>query len=103
MALHPPLSGRIRHRDRPPRGPRRASSPSVLPWLRVGASLLCAVAVAGCTSLVPPQPWQKGALARPEMTMQADVLEQRHGLHVYTSRESAAGGYGVGGGGCGCN
>ena len=51
----------------------------------------------------PPQAWEKGNLARKEMTMDADPLDQAFTQHVYFSKESASGGYGVGGGGCGCN
>ena len=40
---------------------------------------------------------------REAMTMDGDVLEQRHAAHIYTSRENSSGGAGVGGGGCGCN
>jgi hypothetical protein len=61
------------------------------------------LALAGCASWAPPQPWEKGALAKPEMTLGGDVLTQRFDQHVYSSKESASGGYGVGGGGCGCN
>jgi hypothetical protein len=50
-----------------------------------------------------PKPWEKGNLAKPEMTMGGDALDQRHTQHVYQSKEAAAGGGGVGGGGCGCN
>jgi hypothetical protein len=57
---------------------------------------------AGC-AFAPPQPWEKGDLARPEMTMGADPLDQRFVQHIYGSKENASGGYGVGGGGCGCN
>lgn len=56
----------------------------------------------GC-SFAPPQPWEKGQLARPEMTMAADPLDERFVQHIYSSKEAASGGYGVGGGGCGCN
>ena len=66
----------------------------------------CAVVLAllaGCSLFKPPQPWEKGQLARPEMTMSADPLDERFGQHIYSSKESASGGYGVGGGGCGCN
>ena len=59
--------------------------------------------LAGCADLTPPQPWEKGDLAKPEMTMGADPLDQRFSQHIYTSKENASGGYGVGGGGCGCN
>jgi hypothetical protein len=59
--------------------------------------------LAGCANYEPPKPWEKGHLARPEMTMGGDALEQRFQQHIYTSKENASGGYGVGGGGCGCN
>jgi hypothetical protein len=59
-----------------------------------------AVALAGCTTV---QPWQKGNLAKPEMMFDADPLQSRFEQHVYFSKEAASGGYGVGGGGCGCN
>lgn len=69
---------------------------------------LCAAAMvvggaSGCTVYAPPQAWEKGNLAKKEMTMNADVLDQSYVQHIYTSRENATGGYGVGGGGCGCN
>lgn len=56
----------------------------------------------GC-AMQPPQAWEKGNLARREMTMESDPLDQAFTQHVYFSKESASGGYGVGGGGCGCN
>jgi hypothetical protein len=59
-------------------------------------------ALAGC-AWQPPQPWEKGALARPEMTLAGDPLADRFDQHIYNSKENASGGYGVGGGGCGCN
>jgi hypothetical protein len=65
-------------------------------------ALLAAGALAGCAS-APVQAWQKGALAKPEMQFDADPLEARQMQHVYFSKENASGGYGVGGGGCGCN
>ena len=60
------------------------------------------VAFSGC-AMQPPQAWEKGNLARKEMTMENDPLDQAFTQHVYFSKESASGGYGVGGGGCGCN
>jgi hypothetical protein len=66
------------------------------------AAGLAAAALAGC-AWAPPQPWEKGALAKPAMTMGGDVLSQRLDQHIYASKENASGGYGVGGGGCGCN
>jgi hypothetical protein len=69
----------------------------------LGALLPAALPLAGCSSFQPPQPWEKGTLAKPAMTMGADPLEQRFVQHIYSSKENASGGYGVGGGGCGCN
>lgn len=68
---------------------------------RLGALVLL-LACSAC-SLQPPKPWQKGALARPEMSLSADVLEVKLNEHTYASKEAASGGFGVGGGGCGCN
>ncbi|MBL6751811.1 MAG: DUF4266 domain-containing protein [Nevskia sp.] len=62
-----------------------------------GAALLCT----GCIS--PPKPWEKGELAKPAMTMGRDPLGERFDQHIASSKEAASGGYGVGGGGCGCN
>jgi hypothetical protein len=66
------------------------------------AALMIAAALTGC-AYAPPQPWEKGNLARPEMTLGGDALDQRFLQHIYSSKENASGGYGVGGGGCGCN
>ena len=66
------------------------------------AAIAAAAALGGC-AFAPPQPWEKGNLSKPEMTMGADPLDQRFVQHIYGSKENASGGYGVGGGGCGCN
>lgn len=58
---------------------------------------------AGCSMMQPVQAWEKGTLARPDMTFGSNVLETKYSEHIYTSREGASGGSGVGGGGCGCN
>jgi hypothetical protein len=62
--------------------------------------LVAGAALAGCAQV---QPWEKGTLARPEMTFESDPLQARFEQHIYFSKENASGGYGVGGGGCGCN
>lgn len=69
---------------------------------RVGAALCCALLTA-CITVQAVQPWEKGHLAKPEMTFDADPLDKGFKEHIYSSKESAAGGSGVGGGGCGCN
>jgi hypothetical protein len=65
--------------------------------------LAAAVGLAGCATMQPPQPWEKGTLARPEMQFDPDPLDTKITQHIYTSKEAATGGYGAGGGGCGCN
>jgi hypothetical protein len=71
--------------------------------LRIGALLAALAGLGGCSVFKPPQPWEKGFLAKPEMTLGADRLDQSFTQHIYSSKENASGGYGVGGGGCGCN
>ena len=70
--------------------------PAILrPALAAGLALL-----AGCAEV---QPWERGTLARPAMALETDALDAALTRHMYSSKEAAAGGYGVGGGGCGCN
>lgn len=83
--------------------PRRAAP---APWRLLPRGLAAGLAVAalqGCGHLEGPKPWQKGNLARPEMTMGGDALDVRFMQHTYQSRENGTGSAGVGGGGCGCN
>jgi hypothetical protein len=70
---------------------------------RIATLGLLAVALAGCATVAPPQPWERGNLARSEMQFDYDRLDAKTQQHIYTSKEAATGGYGVGGGGCGCN
>lgn len=66
------------------------------------AILLIAMLLTACAG-EPVKPWEKGNLAKPIMALDPDPLESRINLHIYNSKEAATGGYGVGGGGCGCN
>lgn len=76
-------------------------------WLRTVALLLlpAAAMLTGCTnpSLVRVKPWQRATLADYTMRPDRDPLNTAMAEHVYTSRETASGGRGVGGSGCGCN
>ncbi|MBN1928616.1 MAG: DUF4266 domain-containing protein [Chlorobiaceae bacterium] len=63
-------------------------------------ALLAVTALAGCASV---QPWEKQNLSKPAMTFDRDRLEAGYTEHIYSSREAASGGSGIGGGGCGCN
>ncbi len=71
--------------------------------LSIAVSGAALAALSGCAQFGNVQPWEKGTLARPEMTFGGDKLDSRYTEHIYTSREAASGGAGVGGGGCGCN
>lgn len=65
--------------------------------------LTLAAALGGCASIGNVQPWEKGTLARPDMSFNDAGSIRRFDEHIYTSREASSGGAGVGGGGCGCN
>ncbi|WP_088916661.1 DUF4266 domain-containing protein [Granulosicoccus antarcticus] len=49
------------------------------------------------------KPWQRGVLARDDMQLINDALEQSVDDHIYFSREASTGGVSIQGGGCGCN
>jgi hypothetical protein len=70
------------------------------PLLKLAAALSALLALVGCSNV---QPWERGYLARPEMAFDPDPQEAKLLRHTYQSKEAASGGYGVGGGGCGCN
>lgn len=70
------------------------------------ALIMGVLACTGCAStsdLGQVAPWEKGNLAKTKMTFEGDPLDQRFIQHIYASKENSSGGYGVGGGGCGCN
>jgi hypothetical protein len=72
--------------------------------LRTCARALCLVTLllfaTGCQSV---RPWERGHLARRDMSWDPDTLEAQRRGHVYFSKEAALSGGGGGGGGCGCN
>jgi len=70
---------------------------------RLPPVLALCVGLAGCAGYAPPQAWEKGYLAKPAMQFDYDPLDAKNIQHIYFSKEGAAGGQGVGGGGCGCN
>jgi hypothetical protein len=48
------------------------------------------------------QPWEKRALALPEMRIGGSTTDGGLERHVYSNREAASGGDRAGAGGCGC-
>jgi len=87
--------------DRHARGTLQPLAPSRLLLIAAAAGLLATTS--GCALVQPVQPWEKGVLAKPEMTFEGDRLDGNFVEHTYSSKEAASGGSGVGGGGCGCN
>jgi hypothetical protein len=73
-----------------------------------GASrLLCAAAfilgpllLQGCETV---EPWQRAALAKPIMALNANPQDNARRAHTFNSREAASGSASAQGGGCGCN
>ena len=63
------------------------------------------VILSGCASpnLVRVKPWERATLADYTMRPDRDPLHTMMSEHVFYSRETATGGRGVGGSGCGCN
>lgn len=64
---------------------------------------ICCLVLSACGVIQHVEPWEKGILARPEMTFDGDKLDSAFTEHTYFSKEGSSGGAGVGGGGCGCN
>ncbi len=75
------------------------------PRLALALLLAATALLTGCTSaqLIRVQPWERATLADYTMRADRDPLHVALAEHIYFSRESATGGRGVGGSGCGCN
>jgi hypothetical protein len=65
--------------------------------------LICfmALSISGCATTV--QPWEKGNLAKKEMSWDPDGMQSSMNSQVYSSKEASTGGNSSVGGGCGCN
>lgn len=78
---------------RPPRG----SLPGGMVWVLL--TVIMALGT-GCSTV---EPWQRRTLSDAVMRGDRDPAGLLLAEHMWFSREAAAGGRGVGGGGCGCN
>jgi len=71
--------------------------------------LAAAMAAGGCAtvgdalSIDEVKPWQRDVLAREDMQLVTDTMDDAVDDHLYFSREASTGGVRVQGGGCGCN
>lgn len=70
--------------------------------LRIFILSLSILFLSAC-DMQPVKPWERGTLAKKEMQLVPDELENAYDEHIYFSKEAATGGQSVGGGGCGCN
>ena len=78
---------------------------NVRPLFALLLAALGLLSLGGCasTDLVRVKPWERAALADYMMRPDRDPLHTAMMEHVFFSRETATGGRGVGGSGCGCN
>ena len=76
--------------------------------LRIALSALL-ICISGCETIhnitfkEDVKPWQRDVLAHDAMQLPQDRMQQFTDDHSYFSKDASTGGYGVGGGGCGCN
>ncbi len=57
--------------------------------------------LSACSSNI--KPWERGNLAREEMTLGSGDLINKINDHIYFSKEATSGGNSFAAGGCGCN
>ncbi|HMW70639.1 MAG TPA: DUF4266 domain-containing protein [Cellvibrionaceae bacterium] len=69
-------------------------------FLTLPAVLAAMVLLQGCTHVAP---YQRGALAKPEMSWSPDHQDATLQKHIYFAKEASSGGAEAAGGGCGCN
>ena len=63
------------------------------------ASLVTSL-VSACVTV---KPYEREVLARPDMQLDANPQASEAQVHSTDVREGSVGGFGIGGGGCGCN
>lgn len=71
--------------------------------MKLSLAALAAGALLGGCGRYAVRPDEKEYLADRMMQLDEDEAEQANDQHVLSNREGSSGGYGTGGGGCGCN
>ncbi|HTR59044.1 MAG TPA: DUF4266 domain-containing protein [Casimicrobiaceae bacterium] len=66
----------------------------------VATAVLALALLSACATV---QPWERGTLAKPVMSVDDPPQEKTQKLRTYKAKEGGAAATGVGGGGCGCN
>jgi hypothetical protein len=73
-----------------------------LSTLKIMFVIFNVLSISACSNL-GVQPWERDLLAKKEMSLGAEPLDNALDDHIYFSKEASSGGKGFGGGGCGCN
>ncbi len=68
--------------------------------VRLLTLILIAAMLVGCAAT---SPWQREQLSKPVMQFDHNKEETIAREHMLNTLEGSAGGFGIGGGGCGCN
>ncbi len=68
--------------------------------MRIVLMILLAASMSACSTV---KPWERGALANPDMAWQPAAQAAALNNHIYFSKEASSGGGQAAGGGCGCN
>lgn len=68
-------------------------------FLRYGI-VIASLLSGGCAEVAP---WERGTLARDDMSIDAQGNLNSFRQHIFGSKEASQGGHGGAGGGCGCN
>lgn len=71
-----------------------------LPPALIGIFCIALAGISGCADV---SPWERGNLAREEMSLSPNANLNKFRDHIFTSKEASQGGHGGSGGGCGCN
>ncbi len=73
--------------------------------MKISLLILFISSLSACSHFLPQkvEPWERGIMARQNMSLSPDPVQTGLDEHIYFSKEAATGGNGVGGGGCGCN
>ncbi len=70
--------------------------------MKISSVFACVCLLSGCSNL-GVKPWERGVLAKPEMSLSEEKMDAAYDDHIYFSKEASSGGRGFAGGGCGCN
>ena len=70
--------------------------------IKISIVLLLISQFAGCASL-GVEPWERDLLAKEEMGLDSEGIDNGLDDHIYFSKEATSGGRSFAGGGCGCN